>query len=84
MHVIGALKTVQRISILGVSKKVSIFPSITIAAVLLKASFVKKTLHNYLNGELKLHATGQKPVNNIGKCQQHNEIKLIYNIHQTS
>lgn len=52
----------------GVSKIVSIFPSITIAAVLLKASFVKKTLHNFLNGELKLYATGQKPVNNIGKC----------------
>lgn len=55
------LKAVQRISILGVSQIVSTFPIISTTIVFLKASFVKKTLYNCFNGELKLHTTEQTP-----------------------
>lgn len=46
---------------LGVSQIVSIFPFMSTAVVFLKAFFVKKTLYNSFNGELKLHTTEQTP-----------------------
>lgn len=63
-------------------------------AVFLKASFVKKTLYNSFNGELKSHTTEQTllsfniavpvgSVNTLLECQPHNEIKLAHNTHQT-
>lgn len=62
-HVNGAVKAVQRISILRVSQIISIFPIISITIGFLKAFFVKKTLYNFFNGELQLPATEQKPSN---------------------
>lgn len=61
MHVNDTLMAVQRIFSSGGLTVSDTF--LSIAVVFLRASFVKKTLCNFFNSELKLHTTEQKPSN---------------------